>query len=210
MEGGGFAANEMMLLTVELTAVARDLDGDEVCFHGKDDFFVAVGSMAIVQQVWLDVPMSVKDVVPELEEEGFPLIHVGGASELDIETMFKAPAEGAVDSGSEFLIVFGVQHRLLNGRPAFGFKKLRIEGGLVSVDDRLTSGKDVGEDEGEGSSLLVDCILLRHCLTINCLASSEFDTILEVESPQCVSTRGEVEWSLLKQLSPFEYRVWCP
>ena len=75
-------------LTVELAAVSGNLDGDEYSFHGPNYFLVAMRRVAIVQEIRLDVPMTIKDDVTELKEEGLPLNHISGCPELYVESVF--------------------------------------------------------------------------------------------------------------------------
>ena len=86
---------------------------------------------------------------------------------------------------------------IFDGGPALALEELSIEGGLVSVDDRLARCNNVGENEGEGSSLISNLSLFGDSLPIHGLPSAESDTIRQVKAPEGIRTHSKVEWLLL-------------
>ena len=154
--------------------------------------------VAIVKKIRLDVPMTIKDDVTELEEEGLPLDHVGGCAELHIKSVFKALAQCAIDGNAKSLVIFRMDDWIFDGGPALALEELSIESCFICVDDRLARCNDVGENEGEGSSLLGDLSLFGDGLPVHGLASSEFDTIRQVKAPESIGAYSKVEWLLLQ------------
>ena len=191
-DGGGKAA-----LTVKLAAVPGHLDWNEDSFHGPDDFFVAMRRVAIVQEIRLDVPMTIKDDVTELEEEGLPLDHVGGCAELHIESVFEAFAQCTIDGNAKSFVILRMDDWILDGGPALALEELSIEGGLVSVDDGLAGRDDVRKNEGEGSSFIGNLSLFGDSLSIHGLPSAESDTIRQVKAPESIGAYCKLEWLLL-------------
>lgn len=94
------------LLTVELAAVAGNLQWDKVLRHGLYDVYVAMSPMPVVQKVGFLRAVLLVQTLAYFPKEVSVLYHVSRGAQLYVLDTRQAFAKCAVDSNPELLVVF--------------------------------------------------------------------------------------------------------